>query len=251
MNTDRDANYYCGISGIQLPVPKYRFPPEHRTSTRLQYYSTFFNSIEINSSFYKLPLESTLKKWSLSVGDNFKFTLKFWKEVTHQKGLGFDAADIVKFINAADGIGSKKGCLLIQLPPGAKVGSIDQLAMLLTHVKAHAQNRWTIAVEFRDISWYQDDVYSLMTKLNIAVVMHDKTQILSPFRSENSDTIYVRFHGPKGDYRGSYTDDFLREYSLYIKDWLAKGKTVYVYFNNTMGDAFGNLTSLNKYVISS
>lgn len=248
MNTVRDANYYCGISGIQLPVPKYRFPPEHRASTRLQYYSTFFNSLEINSSFYKLPLASTLQKWSQSVSENFKFTLKFWKQVTHQKGLGFDAGDVRKFLTTADGVGNKKRCLLLQLPPGAKVGSIDQLATLLTEVKAYVQNSWVLAVEFRDISWYSEEVYSLMKKLNTTIVMHDKTRSSSLFHNTDPDTLYVRFHGPNGDYRRSYTDEFLMEYSLQIKQWLSKGKTVYVYFNNTMGDAFGNLTRLNKYL---
>ena len=57
--------------------------------------------------------------------------------------------------------------------------------------------------------------------------------------------MYVRFHGPTGNYRESYVDDFLYEYASYINEWIEEGKTVYVYFNNTMGDAFNNLKYLN------
>lgn len=60
----------------------------------------------------------------------------------------------------------------------------------------------------------------------------------------------LRFHGPDGNYRGTYTDDFLYENAGYIRDWISEGKQVYVYFNNTMGEAVSNLQSLNRYVMN-
>lgn len=253
LNTDvnafKDLPYYSGLSGIELPIPKYRFPPEHQSSSRLQYYATFFNSIEINSTFYKLPLQKTLNKWSESVGSNFRFTLKFWKQVTHSKELNFDAADAMKFLDITNSMNIKKGCLLIQFPPSLKIGSIDKLQNLLSQTKTYVQDNWRIAVEFRDSSWYHNDVYSIAKRYDAIVVTHDKGRSSSPFPDDDSKAFYIRFHGPSGDYRGSYTDEFLYEYSLYIKEWLANGKTVFVYFNNTMGDAFNNLLSLNKYVL--
>jgi uncharacterized protein YecE (DUF72 family) len=65
-----------------------------------------------------------------------------------------------------------------------------------------------------------------------------------------SNNIYVRFHGPTGNYRGSYPDAFLLEYASYIKEWLSDKKMVCVYFNNTAGDAFNNLTTLKKFVLN-
>jgi uncharacterized protein YecE (DUF72 family) len=62
------------------------------------------------------------------------------------------------------------------------------------------------------------------------------------------DVVYVRFHGPNGGYRGSYTDDFLYEYAQYIKEWMAEGKDIYAYFNNTMGDAINNLVTLKSFL---
>jgi len=63
-----------------------------------------------------------------------------------------------------------------------------------------------------------------------------------------ADFKYIRFHGPTGNYRESYSDDFLSEYAGYINEWSEQGKMVYVYFNNTMGDALNNLKMLNTLV---
>ncbi len=69
--------------------------------------------------------------------------------------------------------------------------------------------------------------------------------------NHDSNFIYLRFHGPTGNYRDSYSDAFLSEYATYIKEWLGDDKAVYVYFNNTMGDAFKNLTTLNQAMLPS
>lgn len=248
MSTSISVSYHSGLSGLQLPIPKYQFPPEHQSSSRLQYYSTIFNSLEVNSTFYKLPLKTTLAKWSDSVGQDFKFTIKVWKQVTHNRGLQFDEKDVDKVISVANNIGKKKGCFLIQFPPSTKIGSIDQLALLLKTFRGKVKTHWRIALEFRDGSWYHRDTLALSKKYNAIIVTHDKANTPSPFIHETSDTVYVRFHGPSGDYRGSYSNDFLSEYASYVKDWLAYKKNVYVYFNNTMGNAFNNLNTLNKYV---
>jgi uncharacterized protein YecE (DUF72 family) len=80
------------------------------------------------------------------------------------------------------------------------------------------------------------------------MVQHDLPASAAPIMETEAGFIYLRFHGPNGGYRGSYTDDFLQEYAYYINDWLADGKTVYAYFNNTMGAAVHNLATLNSMV---
>ncbi|HMG92101.1 MAG TPA: DUF72 domain-containing protein [Chryseolinea sp.] len=248
-STQHPSRYYSGLSGIQLPVPKYMFPEEHQSSSRLQYYSTFYNSIEVNSTFYKLPLKRTLDTWNKAVSVNFKFTFKFWKQVTHNKGLLFNPIDVEQFMGIVNNIGIKKGCLLLQFPPSIKIQSIDQVAHLLSQVRALDPNRsWDIAMEFRDNSWYAEEVYTLTAFYKAIIVIHDKAGKSSPFSPVISDSVYVRFHGPSGNYRGSYEKAFLSEYSSYIKEWLLDNKTVYVYFNNTMGDAFNNLITLNSFL---
>lgn len=242
--------FYSGSSGLVLPVPnKLHYPVEFQDKPRLNYYGWLFNSIEINSSFYKIPIAKTTQKWAGLVPDNFRFTFKLWQGVTHQKGLAYAAADVDNFMNSINAVDSKKGSLLIQLPPGTRFDSFEQLHTLLNYIRVFGNSHgWDIAVEFRHPSWYRQKTYSLLQQLNMALVIHDLPASATPMEVMDNPFIYLRFHGPQGGYRGSYPDDYLYEYAEYINAWLDEGKTVYAYFNNTMGDAVKNLVTLNGYV---
>jgi uncharacterized protein YecE (DUF72 family) len=240
------ASFYSGTSGLQLPIPKYRFPPAFENASRLTYYSSLFNSLEVNSSFYKVPRASTVTKWAQSVGSNFKFTFKLWKEISHCKQFNFSEKDVVHFLKTIELDEDKKACLLIQLPPGISNESFLQLNGLLNCIQKNNSTNWKIAVEFRNRSWYNDNTYKLLRSFKAALVIHDMPKSATPLIRHDSDFIYLRFHGPTGKYDGSYPDDLLSEYANYIKEWLQEGKEVYCYFNNTKGDALNNLKTLNK-----
>ena len=90
---------------------------------------------------------------------------------------------------------------------------------------------------------------SLLTEYKIGLVLQDKPEAATPMLETDLPFIYLRFHGPEGNYRGNYPDDLLFEYASYINDWIAEGKTVYCYFNNTMGDALANLNTLKQAII--
>lgn len=244
--------YFSGTSGLLLPFPnKQHFPAEFRDKSRLTFYGTLFNSIEINSSFYKIPMASTVQKWADSVPEDFLFTFKLWREITHRKDLEFDSEAVGRFMECIATAGKKKGCLLLQFPPSLKSDQLHQLTQLLHHIRlGDREEQWKIALEFRHPSWYQENTYDLMRKFRISLVLHDKPGSASPMIEQEQDFVYLRFHGPDGDYKGGYTDDFLMEYAGYIKDWKEEGKTVYVYFNNTIGDAISNLQSLNRHLRS-
>lgn len=245
----RWPRYFSGLSGIQLPVPKYQFPEEFQESSRLTYYSTFFNSIEINSSFYKIPMPATIARWRTSVHDNFKFTFKVFRDITHAKDLEFDPDLPRKFFTAIAQAGTKSGCILVQLPPKLTNTATPRLEQLLNAIKlSDPAGLWNVAVEFRHKSWHTDETYDLLHAYGCSLVIQDMPRCATPMREINSSVTYIRFHGPTGNYRGSYTDDFLREYAGYIQDWLINGKTVYVYFNNTAGQAFNNLMTLNRLI---
>jgi len=241
--------FYSGLSGIVLPIPKYLFPPEHESSSRLTYYATLFNSVEINSTFYKLPMAATIGKWAAQVPANFKFTLKLWKEITHVKELDFKEENVEAFFRVAAHAGDKKGCILIQFPPSLGKAAIMQLDALLRCVQqCNPNGEWNIAVEFRHKSWYHEDVYNLLNNYHAAIVIQDIPKSATPMLSHESEFIYLRFHGPTGNYRDSYAEHFLSEYATYVREWLEEGKRVYTYFNNTMGDAFNNLGTLNRFL---
>ncbi len=249
MNNEEVSKIYSGASGLVLPVKnKLSYPPDFQDKSRLEYYSSLFNSIEINSSFYKLPIASTIAKWSACVPGYFKFTFKLWRDITHNKGLVFNQDDVFRFLERI-AANKNKGCLLVQFPPSLTISAAAQFENLLAIIKeANINQELKVAVEFRNKSWYEDDIFQLVEEYSSSIVLHDIPASATPLPNEVSDFVYLRFHGPNRGYRGSYPDDFLYEYAQYIKEWSDSGKSVYVYFNNTMGDAVHNLITLNKFL---
>jgi len=241
---------YTGASGLVLPVPnKLSYPVEFQDKSRLSYYASLFSSLEVNSSFYKVPMAVTIRKWEQSVPDYFRFTFKLWRQITHNKELLFNPQDVDHFFQIISNMAEKAGCLLIQFPPSTTIISRLQLEKLLVAVRdSNAKGQWKIALEFRHRSWYQQDVYELASLFDACIVIQDLPASATPLIHQQTGHLYVRFHGPNGGYRGSYTDDFLYEYAQYINEWKAEGKEVYVYFNNTMGNALNNLISLNAFL---
>ena len=242
-------NFYSGTSGLVLPVKnKLEYPEEYRDSSRLHYYSTLFNSIEINSIFYKLPLRKTVERWCDETTDNFKFTFKLSKEITHCKDLNYEKAAVKQFVEVIQVPDKKQGCILIQLPGKISAEYSIKLKRLLTQISKYTSDTdWKLAVEFRNISWYNPSTIKLLEHFNATCVLHD----IKPFTSElltNSKTIYIRFHGTEKNYRGSYSHELLADYSSKIKQWLQEGRFVYAYFNNTLGPVAQNLITLNNLV---
>lgn len=247
---EKKAAFYSGTSGLVLPVPnKTHYPEAYKNKSRLSYYAALTNSIEVNSSFYKIPQRKTVEKWAGEVSDHFKFTFKLFRDITHNKGLIYSQADISQFFTVIDGAGHKKGALLIQLPGSIRVAQLQQIICLLNDVRlADPDRNWDTVLEVRHPSLYIDPMFQLLAHLQIGMVLQDKKEAATPWQELNQDFVYLRFHGPEGDYRGTYDDAFLAEYASYISQWRAEGKRVYAYFNNTMGHAFENLNSLKTFV---
>jgi len=245
--------YYSGTSGLLLPVKnKLFYPEEFQDKSRLCFYGSLMNSIEINSSFYQVPMASTVKKWANEVPEGFKFSFKLNKEITHNKGLAFDPEAVKHFMGVINGAGPKKGCLLVQFPPSVRIGQIRQLALLMEILReSDPEKDWNIALEFRHVSLYHEEIYSLLENYGMAMVIQDKPPAITPLLETDLPFMYLRFHGPGGSYRGSYESALLAEYADYITDWLSAGKTVYTYFNNTMGEAIANLYTLRDLVSGS
>lgn len=237
------GEFYGGTSGLQISIPKRDFPPEHETKSRLAFYAHHENSIEINSSFYKVPQVKTVAKWMAEVPDHFRFTFKLWKEITHQKNLLFKTDDVRHFMEAIRLPESNQGCLLVQFPPSLQASAIPQLTQLLNLLQEFS---WPLAVEFRHDSWYTDPVFELLNNRLASLVIQDMPKSATPMELTSDELVYLRFHGPDGNYKGSYSDGFLYEYSLYIQEWRQDGKTVYAYFNNTAGSALANLNFLKR-----
>lgn len=240
--------FYIGTSGLAVPFAQKDYPPEFQGKSRLHFYSSFFNSIEINSSFYKNPKETTIAKWCSEVNEEFRFTFKIPKAISHAKELKYDPGEVDVFMKLINSTGEKNGCLLLQLPPRLKMDSFNEVYELIERIRENDPGEsWHIAVEFRDASWYIGEVDEMLAEFNACMVMHDLPKCPVPLTVKGS-FFYLRFHGEGGRYRGSYEPHVLERYAQLITAWLAEGKMGYCYFNNTMGDAFANAGSLRQLV---
>jgi uncharacterized protein YecE (DUF72 family) len=245
------AYFRIGTSNVTLPGNKGTFPLAFQSKSRLHYYSRIFNSVEINKCFYKTPLLSTYQKWSLDVPENFQFSLKLSKAITHVPNLPGDSGTLTKFMQTAAGVGNKKGCLLIQFPGAISLDYYNEVEQILQEIQFESEpdQHWRIAVEFRNPDWYTGETFELLDQYDAVAVLHDFKKGKLTEISGREDFVYIRFHGPAGDYRGSYNESFLKSKAAQIRIWLEDGKDVYAYFNNTMGNAFDNAISLKDMIL--
>ena len=239
--------FRSGTSGlVLLESNKLHFPTEFQEKHRLIYYASKFNSIEINSSFYKIPLCRTYRNWAGMVPDDFQFTIKLWQGITHEEA--YDQNDLERFFGAIQCLGNKTGCLLLQFAAKTKMdfSEFDRLLENIRKLDPHGE--WRIAAEFRDAQWYASEIYEILDEYNASMVLHDMPKCIPPELNKNADFVYLRFHGEKGDYKGTYSMRYLQNKANEIHGWLLEGKDVYAYFNNTIGDAVANLQTLNALV---
>jgi uncharacterized protein YecE (DUF72 family) len=243
------GNLRIGTSNVVVPGNKQTFPDSFKHKSRLSYYSSLFNTVELNSTFKKIPRLSTFEKWSHEVADDFKFTIKLWKEITHVKQLNINRDNIKTFLFAASHLGKRKGCLLIQFPASITSEYRKQVGMILQEISAvDTRKEWRIAVEFRSLTWYNTKTKKVLERYNASLVLHDMLKSANLEMNEMEDFKYFRFHGPTGNYGGCYSDVFLHQQAKKIVTSLVHKKDVYVYFNNTMGDAFKNARTLKAMV---
>jgi uncharacterized protein YecE (DUF72 family) len=117
--------------------------------------------------------------------------------------------------------------VLYQLPPGWPV-NVDRLNTFLGVLPGHRQ-----VIEFRDPTWYRDDVFESLERHSVALCLHDMTGAVPP-RRVTASFVYVRFHGTE-KYGGRYADDTLARWAVWLGDQRARGHAVYAYFNNDRG----------------
>jgi len=206
------------------------YPDKIRKENLLEYYSSIFNTVEINSTFYRLPAIKTLQGWVSKTGDGFRFSIKLSRRITHYARLENCKEELAKNRIIAEVLGRKLAVVLIQLPPSLKANLPLLLGFLDSMRRVWGDLMPRIAVEFRHNSWLNDDVYSSLRKEGVCVAISDHRQCRVE-HSNNVDFLYIRKHGPDGYYGGSYSDEELQSCATLISKHLSVGD-VFVYFNN-------------------
>jgi len=220
------------------------YPAGTKAAGQLPYYVSKMDTVELNNSFYHLPDRETFARWRTNTPDDFIFAVKGSRYITHMKKLKEPKEPLGVFLQHARGLGKKLGPILFQLPPGWRIN----YERLESFVKVLPKKR-RFAFEFRNYTWYDDQVYELLRRHNCAFCIYELNGHRSPMEV-TADFVYIRLHGPGGKYQGSYTDQDLRNWSAQIKDWQRAGKDTYIYFDNDQaGYAAFNALRLKALIV--
>ena len=208
-----------GTSGWQYPHWAGRFYPEGTSAKAcLCYYAGLFETVEINSSFYRLPSEQTLRDWANHTPPGFVFASKASQYITHRK--------------------DKLGPVLFQLPPRWR----PNFPRLEAFLEALPQGQ-RFTFEFRDPRWHTPGVMGLLERYGSAFCCFDLGGSASPIQV-TTDFAYIRLHGPDAPYRGSYGDACLADWAARIAAWQRDGLDVCYFDNDERAYAPRNARSL-------
>ena len=198
---------YAGTSGFSYDEWKGSFYPEDLPAKqRLAYYATRLTTVEINNTFYRTPTTSVVEGWRGQVSGDFRFVLKASQRLTHQRRLKDCAEDLAHALGVYRAMQERLGPLLFQLPPNFKL-DLPRLAAFLELVPHDLR----AAFEFRNPSWFADEVYDVLRGHNAALVVSDVDDAPEPPLVPTADWGYFRLR------RTAYAPDAL-------DTWLARAR---------------------------
>jgi uncharacterized protein YecE (DUF72 family) len=253
------SDIYIGTSGWQYNHWWGNFyPKDLKKDDWLSYYSGEFNSVEVNTSFYGAIKKKTYKKWLSEVPDDFCFSIKANRYITHMKRLkDADKTVPIFFSNLGAFKGIEDTVILWQLRPDMKMHK-ERFLVLLGILEREGRG-FKHAFEFRHKEWVSKETFEMFSKTNLAwsVVFQDwsKWPMLKDYEilfggdalADKLKFIYVRFHGREQLYSSSYSNEELAKWAKKMQKWIDKGLTVYAYFNNdALGYAPGNALTLKQ-----
>jgi uncharacterized protein YecE (DUF72 family) len=226
------SKVYIGTSGWSYKSWRGPFfPKEVKIKDHLRYYASQFSTTELNGVFYRTPTVEAVRGWREQTPADFVFAWKASKFITHWKRLTNSENSIELMVSRLKILSPKSGPVLFQLPPRFKANR-ERLASFLKLLP----KCWPYAFEFRDPSWYEDDILDLLRDNDISLCLSDHHDAPSPWEV-TARHVYVRGHGPGGTYKDHYPDKTLRAWARDIAKWKRQRRTVFVYFDNDQKSA--------------
>ncbi|HEX2248922.1 MAG TPA: DUF72 domain-containing protein [Gemmatimonadales bacterium] len=144
------------------------YPPDLPAAQMLRFYASRFSTVEVNNSFYRTPSERVLAGWAEQVPANFRFVMKASRRITHNSRLADENGSLEYFLRAVTPLGPRLGPTLFQLPP-----TFEKDRIRLQQFLKRLPRRWSAAMEFRHLSWFENPVYDLLRAYNVALVAVD------------------------------------------------------------------------------
>ncbi len=216
---------YAGTSGYSYKEWKGSFYPEKLPAAEmLRYYATQLPAVEINNTFYRLPRANVIESWAEQVPGDFRFVIKASRRITHFKRLRNSREEAEYLVDTVSGLGERLGVILFQLPPNFKK-DLERLDDFLDDLPKGLR----AAFEFRHDSWYDEEVYALLRKHNLALCLADNEGDEARDLVGTADYGYLRLRRP--DYRKPELASWLDR--IEAQKW----KETYVFFKHEDGGA--------------
>lgn len=234
------AETRIGCSGYYYPAWKNNFyPPGTPASKWLSHYSTIFNTVELNGTFYRLPKSKDLERYAAQTPADFRFSVKASRYITHILKLKKSKQLVDEFYSLIlGGLQEKLENILFQLPPSFHF-SQENLDAIVENIPAWESS----VIEFRHISWWNETTENTLSKMGYTFCNTDYPGLKQTFTITNK-RFYARFHGVPELFKSAYTQKELREFSKKVP---ADCEKKFIYFNNTYYDAaYTNAQYLQK-----
>lgn len=220
-------NWWIGCSGFYYKGWRGKFYPDGLPQKKwFEYYCQFFNTVELNVTFYRFPRLADLKGWFNRSPENFRFTVKAPRLITHYRKFNNVKRETNDFYNVvSNGLESKLGTVLFQLHPRIEY-SKENLERIFDTLDPHFSN----VIEFRHRSWWREDVYKTLKENNTSFCGISYPGLPDDV-VKTAPVMYYRFHGVPQLYLSSYSDKALVDTASEIKRF-RNVSDVYCYFNN-------------------
>jgi uncharacterized protein YecE (DUF72 family) len=174
------------------------YPPDTKPQDFLVEYAKHFSTVEINSTFYRIPYERTVKKWKRQTPPYFLFSAKFPQRITHEKVLRASKDDLEYFIKNISFLGEKLGPLLLQFPYSFKIEELDVLKDFLSIVPK--EHRYVVEVKHKN--WLEERFYRMLRENNVALATTD-TPWMPELNEVTADFTYLRWEGNRKKIKGT------------------------------------------------
>ena len=228
MSAARQCPVRIGCSGWNYASWRDEFYEGKPARLWLQHYAQHFDTVEVNNTFYRLPLKSSVAAWVEQTPPGFVFTIKASRYLTHIKRLTDLGGGIARFYERIEPLvrSPKLGPLLWQLPATFKRDD-ERLAVALSALPPGRH-----CFEFRHASWFAEPVYDLLREHGAALVIGDRPEV-KEFQTQEftTDWTFVRFHYGSRGRRGNYSESELEEWAQRFERW-SREVEIFVYFNN-------------------